>query len=216
MCYTYHTFSKYQGVDFLMKDRRPRNKEQTMHDVISAATQLFSEKGLHGTSFREIEKASGVSKGLIIHHFETKENLYAVVQDNLNREYTVWMKAQRATGKTLEDTTITAIQGSLSYLKNHPEFRRITLWSYLEGQDRNTELDKSFISVLIQAMSTGQQGGLIREDVEAFVLPFIIRGAIDYWIRRESLREILWAENQDDKAVSDGEFVNALVRLIFR
>ena len=198
-----------------MKDRRPRNKEQTKQEVISAATQLFSEKGLHGTSFRDIEKASGVSKGLIIHHFETKENLYAVVQDNLNQEYTAWMKEQRETGKDLKEITITAIKGSLSYIKNNPEYRRITLWSYLEGQDRNSELDKRFTSVLIEAMRTGQEEGLIRDDVKAIVLPYIIRGAIDYWIRKESLREVLYAENQDDNTATDEELVNSLVRLIF-
>ena len=199
-----------------MNDRRPRNKEQTLQDVLSAATQLFSQKGLHGTSFRDLEKASGVSKGLIIHHFETKENLYAVVQDSLNQAYTAWMKAQRETAKSLEELTITAVQGSLSYLKNHPEYRRITLWSSLEGQDRNSELDKRFISALIEAMRSGQERGLVREDVKAFMLPFIIRGAIEYWIRKESLREVLSAENQADSVVSDGEFVNALVQLIFK
>ena len=198
-----------------MKDRRPRDKKQTKQDVISAAKKLFSENGLHGTSFRDIEKASGVSKGLIIHHFETKENLYAVVQDNLNQEYTAWMAEQRETGKDLEEITVAAIRGSLSYIKNNPEFRRITLWSYLESQDRNTELDKRFTSILIEAMRAGQEEGLIRDDVKAFVIPFIIRGAIDYWIRKESLREELSAEGQDDNVISDEELVNALVRFIF-
>jgi len=64
-----------------MNDRRQRDKNRTIQEVLIAATSLFSEKGLHGTSIRDIENASGVSKGLIMHHFGSKENLYTAVQD---------------------------------------------------------------------------------------------------------------------------------------
>ena len=197
-----------------MNDRRQRDKGQTIREVLAAATRLFSETGLHGTSIRDIEKASGVSKGLIMHHFETKENLYAAVQDNLNQEYVAWMATQRDASNDLSSAIESGIKGSLSYLKSNEEFRRIVLWSYLEGQERTTELDKRFTASLIQSMRTGQEDGLVRDDVEAFILPFIIRGAIDYWIRRESLREELIGGEKMDINISDEEFVDTLVKLM--
>jgi TetR/AcrR family transcriptional regulator len=199
-----------------MNDRRQRDKEQTIQDVLTAATHLFSRKGLHGTSIRDIEKASGVSKGLIMHHFETKGNLYAAVQDNLNQTYIAWMAAQRETSRDLLTAIETGIRGSLSYLKTNKEFRRIVLWSYLEGHERTTELDKRFTASLIESMRVGQEDGLVRDDVKAFVLPFIIRGAIDYWIRRESLRGELYAETQNDNELSDEDLIDALVQLMLK
>jgi len=199
-----------------MNDRRQRDKEQTIQDVLTAATHLFSRKGLHGTSIRDIEKASGVSKGLIMHHFETKGNLYAAVQDNLNQTYIAWMAAQRETSRGLLTAIETGIKGSLSYLKTNKEFRRIVLWSYLEGHERTTELDKRFTASLIESMRVGQEDGLVRDDVKAFVLPFIIRGAIDYWIRGESLRGELYAETQNDNELSDEDLVDALVKLMLK
>jgi TetR/AcrR family transcriptional regulator len=199
-----------------MNDRRQRDKEQTIREVLAAATRLFSEKGLHGTSIRDIEKASGVSKGLIMHHFETKENLYAAVQDNLNQDYVVWMASQRDASKDLSSAIESGIRGSLSYLKSHEEFRRINLWSYLEGQKRTTELDKRFTTSLIESMRTGQEDGLVRDDVQAFVLPFIVRGAIDAWIRAESLREELSGGDQLDKNISDEDLVDTLVKLMIK
>ena len=74
-----------------MVNRRQRDKDQTVQEILTATRRLFSEKGLHGTSLRDIEMASGISKGLILHHFESKENLYAAVQDLLIQEYTAWM-----------------------------------------------------------------------------------------------------------------------------
>jgi len=199
-----------------MNERRQRDKEQTIQDVLTAATHLFSRKGLHGTSIRDIEKASGVSKGLIMHHFETKGNLYAAVQDNLNQTYIAWMAAQRETSRGLLTAIETGIKGSLSYLKTNKEFRRIVLWSYLEGHERTTELDKRFTASLIESMRVGQEDGLVRDDVKAFVLPFIIRGAIDYWIRGESLRGELYAETQNDNELSDEDLVDALVKLMLK
>jgi AcrR family transcriptional regulator len=197
-----------------MNDRRQRDKEQTIREVLTAATRLFSEKGLHGTSIRDIEKASGVSKGLILHHFETKENLYAAVQDNLNQAYVNWMASQREASKDLLTAIESGIKGSLSYLKSNEEFRRINLWSYLEGQKRTTELDKRFTASLIESMRTGQEDGLVRDDVKAFILPFIIRGAIDYWIRGEILREELIREEQMEIDISDEDLVDTLVKLM--
>ena len=123
-----------------MNDRRQRDKDQTIQDVLTAATRLFSQKGLHGTSLRNIEEASGVSKGLIMHHFQTKENLYVAVQDDLNRTYIAWMAAQRETSQDLLTAIENGIKGSLSYLKTNEAYRRIVLWSYLEGLERTTEL----------------------------------------------------------------------------
>ena len=199
-----------------MTDRRQRDKDQTIQDILAAARRLFSDKGLHGTSLRDLEKASGVSKGLILHHFETKENLYAAVQDLLVQEYTAQMAARREVSKDLLEMISTAIRESLSYNKNNTEFRRISLWSYLEGLERNTELEKRFTTSLIDGMRAGQESGLIREDVDAFLMPFIIRGAIDYWIRKEALRGEMSIELDTSNGVSDEDLVNALVRLMLK
>jgi hypothetical protein len=88
------------------------------------------------------------------------------------------------------------------------------LWSYLEGQERTTELDKRFTSSLIESMRACHETGLVRDDVKAFVLPFIIPRAIDYWIRRESLRGEIYVENEYDDEITDEDLVKTLVKLI--
>jgi AcrR family transcriptional regulator len=194
-----------------MADRRQRDKNQTIQDVLAAARRLFSEKGLHGTSLRDLEKASGVSKGLILHHFDTKENLYAAVQNLLIEEYTARMSAQRQASDDLKEIITAAIWEALSYTQDNHEFRRISLWSYLEGQDRTTELGIRFTNSLIEAMRTGQEAGLVRDDIDAFLMPFIIRGTIDYWIRTEALREEI-----TENGAADEDLVDALVQLLIK
>lgn len=199
-----------------MTDRRQRDKTRTIQDILNSARRLFSEKGLHGTSLRDLEKASGVSKGLILHHFESKENLYNAVQDLLIQEYTAQMAARRDISKDLLEMITNAIRESLSYNRNNTEFRRINLWSYLEGLERSTELEKRFTASLVNGMRMGQESGLVRDDINAFLMPFIIRGTIDYWIRKESLRDEMSAEAQNHNGASDDDLVDALVNLMLK
>lgn len=43
--------------------------------IIEAAIKLFAKKGYHATSMQEIADTSGVSKGSVYNHFDSKENL---------------------------------------------------------------------------------------------------------------------------------------------
>jgi len=44
-------------------------------DLIRAAYRLFGDKGVHRVPLEEIAVAAGLSKGLVIYYFKTKENL---------------------------------------------------------------------------------------------------------------------------------------------
>ena len=44
-------------------------------DLIRSAYRLFSEKGVHGVPLEEIATHAGLSKGLVLYYFKTKENL---------------------------------------------------------------------------------------------------------------------------------------------
>ena len=65
-------------------------------------------------------------------------------------------------------------------------------------------------------MLVGQEIGLVRDDVNVTVLPFIIRGAIDYWIRKGSLLGEIYGETKNQEAVSDEDLVDALVKLMLK
>ncbi len=49
-----------------------KNKKQT---VIKVSTQLFAEQGFENTSISEICKIANVSKGLVYHHFKSKNEI---------------------------------------------------------------------------------------------------------------------------------------------
>ncbi len=199
-----------------MRKRRARDKDQTIQDILSAAMSLFSQNGLHGTSIRDIEKDSGVSKGLILHHFGTKEILYAAVQDQLISDYINMMANVRSEESDFRRLVALTIRNSFQHFKDNQAYRRISLWSYLEGQERTNEIEERFIKALVSAMKAGQQSGLVREDIDAFLMPFIIRGTIEYWIRKEKLIRQMTAHEKDLAIGSDERLIEALSILFLK
>ncbi|MBM3493945.1 MAG: TetR/AcrR family transcriptional regulator, partial [Armatimonadetes bacterium] len=51
--------------------------EQRREEILSAAVQLFCEKGYEGTTIKDIARAIGVTEGLLYHYFSGKADLIA-------------------------------------------------------------------------------------------------------------------------------------------
>ena len=63
--------------------RREREKLSYRNDILSAALELFSERGYHNVSMHEIAKKAEFSVGTLYHFFKNKEDLYkALIMEN--------------------------------------------------------------------------------------------------------------------------------------
>ncbi|MDW3682357.1 TetR/AcrR family transcriptional regulator [Cupriavidus sp. CV2] len=59
----------------------PSRKRATIGRLLKEARQAFSEKGLAGARVDDIARAAGVTKQLVYHYFNSKEQLFASVLD---------------------------------------------------------------------------------------------------------------------------------------
>lgn len=65
-------------------NQKSQRSQDTRQRLIEAAARLFAERGYANSSVAAIGDAAGVSRGLINHHFGSKENLlYEVIADLL-------------------------------------------------------------------------------------------------------------------------------------
>ncbi len=63
---------------------RNKHPEQTVKQILSAASQLFLKKGYEQTSIQDIiNELGGLSKGAIYHHFKSKEEIVIAVVERL-------------------------------------------------------------------------------------------------------------------------------------
>lgn len=197
-----------------MAKRRERNKEKTRAAILKAATLIFSKKGFKGTSLHDIELASRVSKGLILHHFGSKEKLYRAVHESLNKDYAASLLKLGPVPYRSKMSPESVIRTALSYTKGNDDFRRVALWSYLEGKDRALETGKRIVETLVRAVKEGQAAGFLRKDIDARIMPFVIKGTIDFWIQQAPLVEQIAKAGPEGPPLNDEALVSALAALM--
>jgi AcrR family transcriptional regulator len=57
--------------------RRRRDAAATQEALLQAARKLMNERGIHGTSTRDVAQEAGVNQGLVYRYFGSKEKLFA-------------------------------------------------------------------------------------------------------------------------------------------
>ena len=58
------------------KPKRTRDPDAKRAAILEAAQAAFAERGFAGATIRDIAKRAGVTHGLVIRHFDTKESLF--------------------------------------------------------------------------------------------------------------------------------------------
>jgi TetR/AcrR family transcriptional regulator len=71
--------------------KRERRKDARPGELLTAALDLFVEKGFAATRAEEVARRAGVSKGTLFLYFSSKEDLFkAVVRENISGRFTEW------------------------------------------------------------------------------------------------------------------------------
>ncbi len=85
---------------------RAQQREETRHLIIEAAIQVFSDKGFHGASTRDIAGQAGVTQGLLTYHFKNKDALWRAAADRIFKELRAQLSAKRGDLNGQEARTI--------------------------------------------------------------------------------------------------------------
>ena len=196
-----------------MKKTKPRDGEATKTTVLDAAEKLFAEKGFAGTSIRKISNECGISDGLILHHFKTKEELYRQVRERLADRYGRELSENLKFSDDLSEMMRETMETAYRYFRENELHRRISLWSYLEGKTDFAEKEMGITKKMIEMTEVAQETGYLRDDLDAIFFPVIVKGAVDYWIRwREMFAKATDVGNDDSEL--DKKFFDQMIRLL--
>ena len=193
--------------------RKERNGDDTKDRVLAVAKDLFAAGGYSGTSLAMIAAKSGISDGLILHHFKSKQNLYQKVLEGLALEYSqVFQNIKKDSGDP-EELMQTALNAVLEFWSKDSAYNRISLWAYLEDQPGLAENEALLTANLARMVKELQDKGIVNNKVAPFVLLTMTIGPIHFWNRyREQFKSAL--KLSEELSELDADFQKQFISLI--
>lgn len=158
-----------------------RKGEQTRQEIIRRAAPLFNQKGYEGTALSDLMEATGLEKGGIYRHFDSKQELAGEAFDH------AW-KLVMATRFEGTDDIPNTVDRLRQFLRNFRE-RRVGLVpggcpllnTAIESDDGNPQLRnkarhalRSWLDRLQTIVREGQQKREIRSDIDPGELATLI------------------------------------------
>lgn len=154
-------------------------REETERKVLAAATALISRHGSRALTLAEVGNAAGYSRGIVSHHFGSRENLLlAVVRDA--RRFTLPAPGSRAV-----DWLVEMVRG---YFRNVTSRRPsasafLQMWGEAIAADPVlmpifAEHDKGFRLLLADKVREGIADGSVRADADPEAMAVFLVGLL--------------------------------------
>lgn len=197
----------------------PVNANATRTAIMDAATTLFLEKGVAGTSVSSIARVAGVTKSLIHHHFETKDKLWTAVRNRLLEEYAeVQAQVLRNADSPTIELFIESFANYFRFLARRKEIVvMVTMFNLeqLRGDEVPTSSELTMGHQLFQlgvdVVNRAQNNGMIRTDLSpSFIMLLGCSMAENWFLRKQWVCECAGDDMPEDSGVQDEWFIDQL------
>ncbi len=108
------------------------NKEvnqETINKIVTSATALFNNKGYAGTSISDIAKNAQLSKGILYHYFDNKDQLYLHCGKKCLDDYSSYLGNNLNESLDIDETITENIKIRLRFFKDFPQYK--TLFNFI-------------------------------------------------------------------------------------
>src|SRR5258708_5450901 len=173
--------------------KREKNKEKTKGRILSAALELFREKGLDGTTTKEISKKAGIAEGTLFNYFKTKEDLalyfFHKETDNLIQWFRADTRLQKA---ALPEKLFAIIHRQLEYIEPYEEFIGAVFCRSLQPTStlsplsfESQELRLKYLRFIREILSEAEEKGEIPRvgDLGAYAMGLFYLGIVTHWLQ---------------------------------
>jgi len=196
-----------RGVETAVKDQDliARRHEQ----ICDAALKLFTRKGFHNTTVREIAEASGLGIGTLYAYIKTKEDILYLIYDRI---FTQFRERMLAALQGIDDPTAQLQVALGTTFRIYHEYQDLVLLLYQEShvlgktaRQSLFEVDRSYVAFFRAILERGQQEGQFRpQDPNILAIALVFLCAV-LALKRWNLR-----------GYQPGEVAEQIMDLIFR
>lgn len=167
-------------------ERREREKQKRINDILDAALDVFADKGLSNATMDDVADKAEISKGTIYLYFKSKEHLFYAIDDKAAK---MLMDRFIEASKT-EDIGLEKVKAiGRAYYKFSFDFPSyFKAMSYIDNLDGETfkkiteEMSPSgmrshkatSLSILAEAIKTGHEDGSISKDFDPWITSVLL------------------------------------------
>ena len=139
-------------------------------EILNAATWLFANRSFHETSMAEVARNARVSKGLIFHHFKTKEELFFAVLNHLLEPYVIDF-AEEASALDEKSQILKLVESYLLFVRDNAISVRLFVAQLLHDQASSESLTGQVLrlydgyrTLLVDLIARAQKKGVCTLD----------------------------------------------------
>jgi AcrR family transcriptional regulator len=193
----------------LVPERRTQGQRraEAEHRVMEATKQVIAELGVGAVTFAAIGARAGYSRGIVTHHFGSRQNLMQTLARSLQN-----LVPAPPTGMAGRERLLAQVDLYLTTLQHNPQDTRVfsMLWAEAIAGDADlrpifTERDAEFRTVVAQLVRLGIDDGTISSafDADATAMAIVGQlrgiglqlvltgGSADYKSLRQAITQIL-------------------------
>jgi len=161
--------------------------------IIQAAIEVFSKKGFHASGISEIARRAGVADGTIYQYFKNKEDLIFSIPVEKTKEFRskVELHLEGITGALYRLRKF--VWYFLYFFKTNPEYGRLLMLEMRVSKSfvktETYDFLKQSVSSVLDIIAEGQKEGVIRTDVNIYLLRHLILGILEHMVSRWLLKD---------------------------
>ena len=161
--------------------------------IIQAAIEVFSKKGFQAAGISEIAQRARVADGTIYQYFKNKEDLFFSIPIEKTKEFRskVELHLEGITGALNKIRKF--VWYFLYFFKTNPEYGRVLMLEMRVSKSfvktETYDFLKQSVGSVLEIIAEGQKEGVIRTDVDIYLLRHLILGILEHMVTRWLLKE---------------------------
>ena len=156
--------------------------------IIQAAVGIFSKNNFQNSTISEIAQKAGVAEGTIYQYFKNKEDLFFSIPVEKTKEFSRELELHLQGINGASNKIRKFIWYYLYFFKMNPEYARtLMLEMRISKNFVKTKAYRSFrpfTNKVLEIIKEGQKEGMIREDVNIYILRQLLLGILEHIVTR--------------------------------
>ena len=191
-------------------------KLKTKDKLLSTATVLFSKNGFYGTSINDVAAEVSVSKQGLLHHFSSKEKLYAAVIAQAAHHLVDLIEEIKTESDNAPNQLFALFKRMVCADEERLRVIILLMRELLDNRERAEQAHKwflrPFLDDVVGIVTSGQQHGYFKEQ-SPFAFVYHLLGATQYYVVSRPTLDKLYT--REERELHEKQHMEMLKGIIF-